>query len=141
VHGTCFYHSEVRISANASRKFFGRESGCVDKDCSFLHDRDAVLANRAQVLAKQRETFDSKITPRQRFARQRMLVDEVGSDPARRKEFMQSAKYKQAEKNEKNVQACCANPKCLKPSFESQENSPLLACSKCKFTFYCSVCV
>jgi hypothetical protein len=113
----------------------------MDKNCPFLHDRDAVLANRAQVLAKRRETFDSKITPKQRFARQRMLVAEAGQDPARRRAFMQSERYKQVEENEKNVLACCANTSCLKPWLESQENSPLQACSKCKFTYYCSVCI
>ena len=111
----------------------------MDKDCPFLHDRDAVLVNRAKVLATRRETFDSKITPKQRFARERMLVAEAGTDPVRRREFMESARYKQAQENERNVRACCANPSCLKPWFGSQEDSPLQACSKCKFTFYCSV--
>jgi hypothetical protein len=69
-----------------------------------------------------------------------MLVDEAGPDPKRRSAFMQSAKYKLARENEKNVKACCANPSCLKPWFESQEKSPFQVCSKCKFTYYCSVC-
>jgi len=120
-------------------QFFGREAGCMDKDCPFLHDRDAVLANRAQVLAKRRETFDLKITPKQRYARERRQVDESGQDPQRRSAFMQTAEFKQWRENEKNLRACCANTKCLKPWFGSQENCPLQVCSKCKFTFYCSV--
>ena len=111
----------------------------MDKKCPFLHDRDAVLANRAQVLATRRATFNSKITPKQRFARERMLVAEAGHDPAHRSEFMQTERYEQAVENERNVRACCANPDCLKPWFESEQYSPLLVCSKCKFTFYCSV--
>jgi hypothetical protein len=87
------------ISSYALRKFFGREAGCMDKKCPFLHDRDAVLANRAQVLATRRATFNSKITPKQRFARERMLVAEAGQDPARRSEFMRSERYKQAAEN------------------------------------------
>ncbi|KIM85105.1 hypothetical protein PILCRDRAFT_87369 [Piloderma croceum F 1598] len=62
------------ILSQASRNFFGREAGCMDKKCPFLHDRDAVLTNRAQVLATRRATFNSKITLKQRFARERMRI-------------------------------------------------------------------
>ena len=33
------------------------DSGCMDRDCLFLRDHDAVLASRAQVLVKRRATF------------------------------------------------------------------------------------
>jgi hypothetical protein len=111
----------------------------LDKDCPFLHDRAAVLTNRAKVLAKRRETFHSKITPKQRFARERMIMAEAGEDQRRRETFMQSTRYEQAMKNEKEIVACCANTACLKPWLKSEEDCPLQACSKCKFTFYCSV--
>lgn len=33
----------------------------------------------------------------------------------------------------------CANPDCLKPWLRTEEVSPLKACSRCKWTYYCSV--
>jgi hypothetical protein len=70
----------------------------MNKDCPFLHDHAAVLANRAKVLSKRCETFSSKITPRQCFAHERMIVAEAGQDQGRREAFMLSARYKQLKR-------------------------------------------
>jgi hypothetical protein len=109
------------------------------KTCPFLHDCAAVLANRAAVLSKRRETFSTaKITPRQRLARERMFMDAAAGHGMSRTAWMDSEEYRRVQEEEGKVVACCA--KCLKPWFESQATSPLLTCSKCKFTYYCSVC-
>ena len=93
------------------------------------------------VLKPPSPTFDLKITLKQQAVRESMIMDEAGQDPGHRGTFMQSERYKQAMENEKkNITRCCAElQKCLKTWFTSQDNSPLQACSKCKFAFYCSV--
>ncbi|KII96193.1 hypothetical protein PLICRDRAFT_35140 [Plicaturopsis crispa FD-325 SS-3] len=118
--------------------FFGREAGCLDPDCPFLHDRDAVLASRERVLAARRKQFDykRKPTPHQVMARQRLLLSRhAGTDHARRDAMLTSGWVDRETKGDK---AYCANPECLEPWKESQEHSPLKACTGCKFTMYCS---
>jgi hypothetical protein len=41
-------------------KFFGRPSECLDKNCPFLHDRDAILADGNRILRKRRQTLNYK---------------------------------------------------------------------------------
>ncbi|KAF8584441.1 hypothetical protein K439DRAFT_1346235 [Ramaria rubella] len=116
--------------------FFGREAGCMDGNCPFLHDKMAVQENRARVLAKRREKFDGKPTARQWMDRRRILLNTMaGNDPTARGNLSDSGRLDEIQKDEL---AYCANPQCLKPWKRQDEVCPLQRCQKCKFTMYCS---
>ena len=38
-------------------RFFGTKDGCLDQNCPFLHDRDAVLAVRGRVIENRKKTL------------------------------------------------------------------------------------
>jgi hypothetical protein len=123
-------------------KWFGRQIGCLVKNCPYLHDRAAVMANRRAVLDKRRATFDykHKPTPGQQRVRMNLLLDrEAGlrENFQRRKELVDSGWISEQMKGDR---AYCANPKCMKP-WKEEEQNPLKACAGCKFAMYCSVSI
>jgi len=117
--------------------FFGQRSGCLDNNCPFLHDSDAVHADRNQILEKRRETFRYKDSPtyRQSLFRQALVLRALAGDD----EVLRAAieKSGQLEKDLKRDRAYCANMQCLKP-WKKGEDNPLKACARCKYTMYCS---
>ena len=121
------------------QQFFGRQGGCSDQNCPFLHDRDAVLADRKQIIEQRREKIERykhRPTYRQSIFREvYVLAAMAGDNKTLRAEIEKSGVV---EKDLRNDRAYCANMNCLKPWKKGMEN-PLKACKRCKFTMYCSV--
>jgi len=93
--------------------FFARESGCLDDACPFLHDETHERERREILLEKRRQDM-RKPTSHQMVYKGKNLKDgEIAL-------------------------AFCANPSCSKAWLEKDEECPLKACSKCKWTYYCS---
>jgi hypothetical protein len=113
--------------------------GCLNRDCAFLHDRDAVLADRDQILEKRRKTFNYKHRPtyRQQMTRYVSVVDCVaGNDDALRAEIRGSEQMYQDVVSDR---AYCANVRYMKPWKKGEDRKPLRACKRCKYTMNCSV--
>ena len=120
-------------------QFFGQKDGCLDRNCPFLHDREAVLADRNQILEKRRETFDYKHKPtvRQQMTRYYAVLDRVaGNNEKLRAEIENS---EQIDRDVGSDRAYCANMRCMKPWKKNVDRKPLKACQGCKYTMYCSV--
>lgn len=109
----------------------------MDGDCPFLHNVPAAQAAREKVFQERREYMQGP-TPRQ------LMVDIM----RRRNSYVQAHNLDKFEdlpdalEDEfaaTRARAFCANPECGKPWLLSEEKSPLKACSKCKWTTYCSV--
>jgi hypothetical protein len=59
-------------------QFFAQKDGCLDQNCPFCHDREAVFAVRAQILETRRQRFTRgkhEATPRQQLARYHAVLD------------------------------------------------------------------
>lgn len=120
-------------------QFFGQKDGCLDRDCPFLHDREAVLADRARILQNRRERFHYKHAPtvRQHLNRHESVLNCVaGQNEALRREIDESGCI---DRDMAGDRAYCANPRCMKPWRKSEDKKPLKACKGCKYTMYCSV--
>jgi hypothetical protein len=120
-------------------QFFAQRDGCLDRDCPFLHDREAVLAERIRIVEKRRETFRYKHRPtyRQSIFREILLLRSIaGSNEALRDEIEKSGKVGEDVKQDK---AYCTNPQCMKPWKKGMKINPLKSCGRCKWTLYCSV--
>jgi hypothetical protein len=112
-------------------QFFGQKDGCLDLNCPFLHDREAVLADRKQMLEKRRETFDYKHRPtvHQQMTRYHSVLNcMAGNDKALRAEIEKS---EQIDEEVANDRAYCANPQM------DEDRKPLKVCKRCKYTLYC----
>ena len=123
-------------------QFFGQKDGCLNRNCPFLHNRDAVLADRAHILEERRKRVsDYKHAPtvRQHLTRYHSVLDCVaGPDRALRDQIAES---RVVDKGMAGDRAYCANPRCLKPWKKDEVKKPLKACKGCKMTMYCSVSV
>ena len=118
-------------------KFFAREAGCLDGDCPFRHDATKTKSAREDVFEKRRK-YLKEPTPKQ-----------LSADTMRRRdayvELHNLDKFEdlpdeiEDEFLETRAHAFCAYPLCGKPWLLTEEKSPLKACSKCKWTYYCSV--
>jgi hypothetical protein len=126
------------ILTNA-QQFFGRQGGCLDQSCPFLHDRDAVLADRKRIIEQRREKIERykhHPTYRQSIVREAYIIAAMaGGNKTLRAKIEKSGMVR---KDLMNDRAYCANMNCLKPWKKGMEN-PLKACKRCKFTMYCSV--
>jgi hypothetical protein len=133
--------SKVGIYTHSGIQFFGQKDGCLDRNCPFLHDREVVLADRAEIIKRRRETLSryKRIpTVRQQMSRYvHVLHMMAGNDSVLRAEIRQS---KQIDRAIANDRAYCGNPRCMRPWITDQKN-PLKACTGCKYTMYCSVSV
>jgi hypothetical protein len=121
-------------------QFFGQNDGCSDRNCPFLHDREAVLADRADILEKRRKAFSGKPRPtyRQSVLREVLVKNYLsGGDKALGKEIQNSGLILKDVMKDK---AYCSNPRCLMP-WKKGDKNPLKACQGCKYTLYCSVSV
>jgi len=116
--------------------FFGRESGCLDLFCPFLHDRQAVQESRARIIKRRYEILQVTPTVRHIHERERLILErETGDDMRARKAFINSGKLDREIKGDKGY---CNNLRCLKPWKESEAVSPLQRCGRCKIALYCS---
>jgi hypothetical protein len=121
-------------------QFFGQRDGCLDRNCPFLHDREATLADRAQIIKLRRMRFDYKHRPSelQHMARCNTILNLVsGGDKVLRQQFAESYEPEIRRDMEKD-RAYCANQACMRP-WKKGEKNPLRACKGCKYTMYCSV--
>lgn len=127
-----------RNTTNNGLQFFGQKNGCLDQNCPFLHDRETVLAYRAQLLEDRRaRIMDTKYSPtsRQSVTRYHSFLNCVaGSDEALRAQIAGAVDLDVGKDR-----AYCANPRCMKPWKKGEKTKPLKACQRCKFTMYCSV--
>jgi hypothetical protein len=111
----------------------------LDRDCPFLHDREAVLAERNRIVEGRRETFRYKQRPtyRQSIFREILVLRRIaGSNEALYDEIEKSGKVREDLKQDK---AYCSNLQCMKPWKKGMKNNPLKSCTRCKWTLYCSV--
>jgi hypothetical protein len=119
--------------------FLGQKDGCLDRNCPFLHEHEAVLAYRAQLLEDRRERImltKHQPTWRQNINRYHSILDNMaGGDEALRTEIADS---NVVDRDLGKYRAYCANPRCMKPWKKDGKVKPLKACKRCKFTFYCS---
>jgi hypothetical protein len=118
--------------------FFGQKDGCMDRNCPFLHDREAFLADRADILEKRRGRFKNykhQPTTRQHLNRYHSVLDCIaGNDEAVRAQMNE-----QVNRDVGQDRAYCANPRCMKPWKKDEDRKLLKACKGCKYTMYCSV--
>jgi hypothetical protein len=129
---------EKRNLTQQCEQFFGQSEGCLDRNCPFLHDREATLFDRAEVLEKRRKTFDPKYRPnfRQVTTRQCLMVDLLSGGNEDLKDAMLESE--QLDEDAYEHKAYCANIRCMMP-WKKGETNPLKACTGCVFTLYCSV--
>lgn len=121
-------------------QFFGQKDGCLDRNCPFLHDREAVLADRNRILQDRRERLShTKHSPttRQHLNRYHGVLDAMaGNDETLRARFEES---KQVDGMMKGDRAYCTNQRCMKPWKQGEPRKPLKRCTGCKIAMYCSV--
>jgi hypothetical protein len=121
---------------------FGQSDGCLDRNCPFLHDREATLADRARIIELRKMRFDYKHRPSEKeyMARYNNILNLVTSgDQALREQFAESYQPEVRQILEME-RAYCANRECMRP-WRKGEKNPLKACKGCKYTMYCSVSV
>lgn len=109
----------------------------MDGDCPFLHDGFAARAAREKVFQLRREYM-------LRPTGKNLMADSI----RRRNNYFEAHNLSKfdalSDELEMNfatsrARAFCANPECGKPWLITEEKSPLKACSRCKWTYYCSV--
>ncbi|KAK7677503.1 hypothetical protein QCA50_019509 [Cerrena zonata] len=133
--------------------FFARQAGCLNATCPFLHDKLACQRERALVLEARRIVLGQPTTrdisqryeqglAELRSSRSDTLVsrdlDDLSHDPEMQRLW----------KERRIIKKICSNPQCLTVKWKTSahvsandEPQPVLkACSRCKVTFYCSVC-
>jgi len=117
--------------------FFGQKYGCMDQNCPFFHDREAVLAYRAQLLEdRQKRIKRTKHSPtwHQNVTRYHSVLNCMAGNNESLRAQMEGIVDQDVGKD----RAYCANPRCMKPWKKGEKTKPLMACRRCKFTMYCS---
>jgi hypothetical protein len=117
--------------------FFGQKDGCLDRNCPFLHDREAVLADRAHILQQRRKrlkNYKHQPTTRQQLGRYHSVLDCIAGN----NEALRTEMDAQVSNDIGGDRAYCANRRCMRPWKKDEDRKPLKACKGCKYTMYCS---
>lgn len=114
-------------------QYFSRQSGCLDATCPFLHDENYFRGRREKLLDKRREEMSRPTGHQMVYKGKVTFTHQIISKLLLR--YWVSKNLKEDE----TALAFCANPSCSKVWLEKDAECPLKACSKCKWTYYCSV--
>ncbi|CAL1705862.1 unnamed protein product [Somion occarium] len=125
--------------------FFAREAGCLDPICPFLHDEEACIRVREEVLEARRQELRRPTT---RDLTQQYLVESTRIRSSR-PSTLSSRSFDDPDPDidrlwddNDNVEKICSNPLCLKVQWKQPaarvDNPSMMLCSRCKVTHYCS---
>jgi hypothetical protein len=112
LHGKPSFTSVVYVLMN-TQQFFGTKDGCLNQNCPFLHNCEAVLGYHAPLLKKRLQRLSHRRTPtwRQHVAQYHSVLDCIsGGDKALRSEIEALGQVDQAMTGD---QGYCTNLRCL----------------------------
>lgn len=144
-------------------QWFARPCGCLIHNCPFLHDKGACIRDREDVLKKRRTTLAAPTTRDISLREQRFLDARAESSRNDTSSGVPNTDDEDDEifnlnldlkvdpemeamrKESARILKICSNPECLAVVMKNEtgeatpESPKLVACSRCKFTYYCDV--
>lgn len=134
--------------------FFARESGCLNPQCPFLHDREACERDREKVLARRRVQLgrpsqrELGLLEKRALNQYRSSKAEVEPEESRALALFKDDDEDEVDpevyeifENSRKVRRICGNPGCLRTKNKGssgEDDIKMLQCSRCSVATYCS---
>ncbi|TCD71843.1 hypothetical protein EIP91_003186 [Steccherinum ochraceum] len=127
--------------------YFATEDGCAVPGCEYLHDKEACMRDREDVLNQRRIKLDEVTLRESMYWYDKQMIKVWRRDPELEYAFLGGKKIPEETRTRtdlKRIKRICANPECLAVQWKlpipegrtHMEN--MKKCSRCGITCYCS---